>query len=562
MGNLSTSQLIQSLKFTDQDYEWYPTTQAMLDAAKADMRECFNLHANHDAADRLSILDCGAGDGRALEALTKGDRYAIEKSQPLIEAQDPSIITIGCDFHEQVLIDKPVDVIWCNPPYSEFKAWAKKIITEGNAKQVYMVLPTRWEKCPEIAAAIEARQGEATILGEFDFMEPGADRKARAKVHVVRVRLAYERSFGLGGRDESQIKSPFDLWFETNFAPNAGKASYDGLNPADAIKNKVKKRVSEGKGLITASGLVQALETFYREDLNSLLDDYRRICELDSVLLYELGVNTESIAKGLKLKIVGLKAAYWDELFHHINSVTDRLTMQSRKDMLEKLHSSTNIDFSASNAYALLSWVVKNANQYYDSQLIRLVERLSKQDNIRQYKSNQRVFDSNEWRYGRQPEIDRYGLELRIVLPMYQAICVSEYSFEHTASGLSNAAASMLDDLATVANNLGFDNVGQPQAHDFKWESGKKQAFLYRDHTTGQVNTLFEVKAFKNGNLHIKMNQRLACRINVEFGRLKGWLKNASEAAEELDADIAECAQAFSSNLKLSGGDNLLALPR
>ena len=38
------------------------------------------------------------------------------------------VVIIGSDFHEQTLIDKKVDLIFCNPPYSEFELWTKQII--------------------------------------------------------------------------------------------------------------------------------------------------------------------------------------------------------------------------------------------------------------------------------------------------------------------------------------------------------------------------------------------------------------------------------------------------
>ncbi len=49
------------------------------------------------------------------------------------------------------------------------------------------------------------------------------------------------------------------------------------------------------------------------------------------------------------------------------------------------------------------------------------------------------------------------------------------------------------------------------------------------------------------------------CRLNVEFGRLKGWVRNAQQAAEEMDMAVAQAQAAFNANLRV-GQDALIAL--
>ena len=53
-------------------------------------------------------------------------RYGIEKSQTLLNNLHEKVIILGTEFHEQSLIDKEMDVIFCNPPYSEYEEWARK----------------------------------------------------------------------------------------------------------------------------------------------------------------------------------------------------------------------------------------------------------------------------------------------------------------------------------------------------------------------------------------------------------------------------------------------------
>lgn len=198
------SVLVDKAKWSGEDHEYYPTTPAMLKVIRADIEENVGSHAK--------VLDCGAGDGRALEALTDGPRYAIEKSRPLLQAMHRNIYIVGTDFHQNTLIDKKVTVIFTNPPYSEFIGWMEKIIREGNAKHLYFVVPQRWQDSPEVKAAIEARKAEVHILDETDFI--GAERQARAKVHILRIDLCTSYR---GYRYDEQKVDAFSLWFQSHF---------------------------------------------------------------------------------------------------------------------------------------------------------------------------------------------------------------------------------------------------------------------------------------------------------------------------------------------------------
>ena len=70
---ISTLAMVERLKQSDQDFEWYPTTLQMIKLVKRDINNHFN--------NTVSVLECGAGDGRVLKALTKGDRFAIENQK-------------------------------------------------------------------------------------------------------------------------------------------------------------------------------------------------------------------------------------------------------------------------------------------------------------------------------------------------------------------------------------------------------------------------------------------------------------------------------------------------
>lgn len=62
--------IVATLKEKDQDFEWYPTTNEILECVKIDMVQHFG---DFDGKLKgVDVLDCGAGDGRVLEYLTGG----------------------------------------------------------------------------------------------------------------------------------------------------------------------------------------------------------------------------------------------------------------------------------------------------------------------------------------------------------------------------------------------------------------------------------------------------------------------------------------------------------
>lgn len=529
---ISTLAMVERLKQSDQDFEWYPTTLQMIKLVKRDINNHFK--------ENVSVLECGAGDGRVLKVLTKGDRFAIEKSTVLLETLDNSIFIVGTDFHAQTLIDKRCDIIFSNPPYSEFKVWANKIIREGNADVAYMILPIRWKEDDSIQATIKARGATAEVLGTLDFLQ--AERQARCQVDVIKIEFeSYSRS----------LSDPFELWFDDNFKI---KANTNALDKYD-FKSSCKKGIAEvlKNEIVPGRDRVQILESLYQRDLAKLVNNYKSIEQLDPEILSELNVNIQSLKKGLKLKISSLKDVYWHELFDMLETVTRRLTTNQRTKMLNKLMATVHVDFTASNAYAIALWAVKHANHYFDQQLIDVFDGLIRQASVINYKSNKRTFGDDEWKWHARPSnLERFQLDYRFILDNAGGLSTSPWSHEKKRyNGLTERAKTILDDIRTVADNLGFSVAGYPSAAEHDWFSESSNEFMCDDRRTGIRKPLMVVRAYKNGNLHLKFDVDFMSMLCVEFGRLKGWLRSPREAVDEMGIS-PECAQAsFGSNARI-----------
>lgn len=535
---------VDKLKEANQDFEWYPTTQTMLEAIQADSKT--QIYKNTESLN-LNVLDCGAGDGRALDFLAgKGDKYAIEKSSILLSQQARDIIPVGTDFHQSTLIDKQVDLVFSNPPYSEYEQWAVKIIKEANAPLIYLVIPERWTNSKAIKAALEARQTKAPeVIYTGDFLN--ADRSARAKINIVRIDTRYEHTHWSQNRLNVD---PFDLWFSEAFPnPEELREKHHG-QAEEELKNNIKQE------LVSGQNLIDILVDFYNRDMNKLQHNYTAALSLDPKLMQELGIKSSELAKAVKQKIKGLKNLYWHELFRNYESITSRLTSTTRQKILSKLSSNTSVDFNHNNAYAVTMWVIRNANHYYDQQLIDLVENMVRKANVTLYKSNKRTFGAEDWRYGwyeqAPKELSHYQLELRIVLDRCGGISTSEWSSDNRLyKGLTERAYDLINDIAIVAANLGYRSLDSSSS--FFWESGKGNNF-----SLVNGGTLMNVRAFKNGNIHIKFDQSFMRRLNIEFGRLKGWVRDWSEAVQEMNIPEEEAKSGFNSLFKLGNVTALL----
>lgn len=554
----ATAQQLAELRDSQQDFEWYPTTNEIIEA--------FNAHVNQFEIE--SLLDIGAGNGKVLNRFKeinankykdgygyKTDLLAIEKSQPLLESLPAEIGILGTDFWQQSLLDKSIDCIFSNPPYREFVEWSVKVIREANANFIYLVIPERWKDQKAITAAIEARKGGHKIIGSFDFLN-SEDRQARAKVELVFIWLcddSYVNGFYRKRHGSHVNTDPFEQWVCEFFGLGDKRKSPESDYTNETINAKTRKEKIKN-ALVCGNGMIEALDNLYRDELAFLINNYQKVAALDAELFKELEISIRSITSTLKARISGLKQFYWNELFENYKPLTSRLTSASRKSFIESIRRKTNIDFNASNAYAITVWSIKNAEQYLEKQMIDTFAKMVNSANVINYKSNDRVFKKNYFRY-QWDEHSHYKLDYRIVAEQMGGLETRNYYGGR--GGLSENAANFLDDLIVIANNLGFTCSDTVAKHSFT--AGSKEVFMCKD-KSGKETELMAVRAYMNGNFHIKLNQKFMLALNVEIGRLKGWVHNAQHAAEELDESIENTSQHFNTAYSLKNDSSIAGL--
>jgi len=513
-----TREILRDLKESNQCWEWYPTTREIISLVKSDMR--YPMCG--------SVLDIGAGDGRVLKALGDVDfhapkLFAIEKSVRLLKEMDPNIFVIGTDFHQQTLIDKQVDVIFCNPPYSEFRVWAEKIVKEANASVIYLVIPDRWKKDSDLVSLLDSRGAHWKVLGSFDFLN--ADRQARAKVDVVKIKM----SCNMGQGSDTD---PFRTWFDSTFIKEAEEVEEP---------KTVKKSFTERMEMVQGRNFIETMAELYNQDLDKLVGSYKKLAEIDPALIREF-VNLEQLKEGLRMKIKGLKKTYWHELFDKMGTLTDRLTKASREKLLGPLMENTSVDFTSSNAYAVVIWAISNSNKYMDEQLQYMYKMISNPKNVTNYKSNTH-FIEDEWRYS-QGEATHYKLDYRLIHEFYaDNFGPGLYSYEQRG-GIRLQAHDLICDMITIGHNLGFQV--ECDYKDREWEAGKRQEFYCKN------GKLFcDVKAYKKGTIHFRFDPDFMKKFNIEAARLNGWIKSPQEASEEMGINITEAEEHFGTSFQI-----------
>jgi hypothetical protein len=553
-GKFTTN--LAEIKKMKEDYEWYPTTNEIL----LRFGECvMSTTAGDYRGEFTKILDVGAGNGKVLEfAAGLQSRhnshgrngqlftsfYAIEKSQTHLSNLKASTYIMGVDFHKVTLLDKEIGVLFCNPPYSEYQEWTQRIIRETpSGALIYLVIPERWQYNELIQAELKDRGIKAEIKGEFSF-EDAEDRQARAKVHLLEIKPKTH------WRDKATT-DPFVQFFNDNFTypekPKEEKRDFD-------------KEVESAK-VVHGANLIEALCYLYEDRMKQLQGNYSAICSLDLEILKEFEISKNSLIESLRMKLGNAKKQFWERLFDGMKKINERLTCSSRKTILALMQDQTGIDFNRENCYAIVMWVIKNANGYFDSQLINTYERLVEFANVESYVSNKRVFTEKQFSYHYKhdyPEdTTHYRIKVghRIVLQHCGGIEVS-YG---TNRGLSERGCNLISDLLTIANNLGFtplDEGPHTRRYENDWKDSDPRTFscTYK----GKTECLFRVRAFLNANMHFQFLPEFIHALNIQHGKLKGWIHTREDAEREVQAPPEMAAELIDYKFRIESGQLLL----
>lgn len=284
---------------------------------------------------------------------------------------------------------------------------------------------------------------------------------------------------------------------------------------AENFKNALEARDADKVRILTEN---------YDKDLFKMLENYKQIGSIDFTIFEQLGLKRENILQKIKEDISELKNKYWRLTFDILDELNTKLTYKSRNRLLKDIDMFKNLDFNSNNIRTVCIWVIENHNQFIKSQIVKIFEDLTETDYLHAYKSNTRFREDN-WRYLNCPE--KYALDYRIVTRLN----MSQYGYERFRDNI-------ITDLIVVANNLGFYTSKTLEESDV---THKEAHYIYDN----QENILFEYRIHGNGNVHFKINQDFLKTLNIEAGKLKGWLKAPQDIMEEFNLSLDECVDFF-----------------
>lgn len=538
---LSVSATIEDLKRSNTDFEWYPTTDAMIQKIIDDVNSADYSHK------AKKMIDIGAGDGRVLEAfyqnkdLSISELLAVEKSPSHVSRWSKNITFVGGNFYESQVNSDSIDIAFSNPPYSDYENWTVHLLKNVYSKVTYLILPSRWVNSERIKAALKARGLCAHVIMEDDFTN--ADRSARAKVDVIRVcsdiykSRAVRRGLFLNDSDDYPYsfgmgvsKDPVDAWFDEMF-PRLASLS-DKTESTDYSGSQERTY-----GLFLKTNTINDLVMLYQLEADKVLKNYQKINELDVSFFIELNIDITTIKKSVKARMDSLRADYWRAFIHNYKPITERLTAKYREKIFESLiNRAEKMSFNEINALIITQMVIKLANEYNDDQVKDFFSDLSNTKSVIQYKSNKKVFSDTNWRYVRTRPDERpthYTLDYRIV--QHRLFSVSTHW--GTSNRLRNDdVVKVVGDMFIIARLVGMKVPSYLNGSDFnngEINMGERLSVTYSEN--GKRTTLFDLKFYKNGNQHLFLSQEFAMRLNVYVGKLLGWVMTADEAFEEMN---------------------------
>lgn len=554
--------IVKELKQNNEDFEWYPTKQNMIEAIIQDIQSLNDKTVSNKAK---SILEIGAGDCRVVNEISKHcgiqDISVIEKAQTFIAKMPLNIKLIGTDFYSTDLSDKPVNIIFSNPPYSDYANWFATIVEHAFCSLAYLIVPERWINNESIKFALKKRNVDAQIIFSDDFLD--GERQARAKVDIVRLNFT---QYGRNDQSSSRFNTveyfsyrdsdPFDYLFSETFGDLEQNFTTDKLKEAEekwstkivALKNR------------TGEVNIEALVDEYEQELEHLYSNYRSILSLDASLIHQLGLDLEKIKVNLRGHIHGLKHKYWETFFNVYDVIYQYCTAETLDILKRKLSQQTSIEFNKENIYAMTTLILRYAEMYKEKQLINWFYRLSESDNVKLYKSNQRVFKDEDWRYIRRNNENGNNLDNKPSHYQLDYRIVTRYLGRIDGWFNQKEVANHLNDLTVIARTLRINAENQVTLSDTeKMQYGQRYPLYFADQT-GEKQVLAEVKFFKNGNAHLFLNQDFTLRLNVEVGRLLGWVKTKEQASEEMGYPLEDVEKSFGASQNLLMTANKLLL--
>lgn len=544
---LNKKATIEFVRGTEQDVDFYPSTDEIIDAVRNDLLTITKR------IEGLSILDVGAGDARVLMGIAKESEtdicktftvgsyerhipivklMGIEQSSNLRALWDHTVMPVGSNLFDMSLLRIYADYTFCNPPFQYLESFLVKVISESQSKSIYFVAPKRWHNSEEILKQIKNRRANVVKIGDFSF--ENADRPVRpenAITELMRIDLVTQDQHGKTDRVD-----PMELWLKNTFKEKATESTkVDKLTIKERLSN-----TSDRNSLIAGRDYVDSLVNLYNHETKQITDALVSFSKLDTSTLAAIGITFSNAYSKMVISLEAKREEFWDELLSNSTEVQRYVGSKSVYRFSRLIKSNKSAEFTKENIRATIVWILKNAKHYNDDLFDSAIDNFICSANVEKYKSNRYRFLEGDWDYYsyNDGECQGFGFNTtkRLICTKWQWRR-SYDGFISDSGTLPEEPSNLINDLLVLANNFGFPVCNFNWKQSINWESGKQFIFEYTDKNTGQIKPLMKVKAFKAGTMHFNFDRDFIQFINVEFGKRNGWIASAKEASEELNID-------------------------
>ena len=425
------------------------------------------------------------------------------------------------------LNDQYYSLIFSNPPFSQFERWVNKILVDCNFCVLYLVMPVRWQDQNEITR--ELKRYEATVVGEFDFSK--ADREARGKVHLVRVNAPWKKDVDSKHGHyvyQETLENAFERWIREYIADFVDEPEFDHWE--EERKQELALKMTP----------IDQLISDFERDRKNLGAAFQAIGRLEPEIIKLMGQDKKSMLEIIRKAIEGLKSKYWRAAFNKLDPVQKRMTYKTRERIFRDIDEFKTLDFNADNIYSIVIWIINNCNIGILEQIGEVFDTLTSPEFIEEYKSNRHWKKSDwrhterDWKYEKLPPRWKLGLDYRIVVGTYY---YDRYSGSRT----------IVDDFIIICRNLGFP-IDPEYTPDYKLHQTEQKFF------TEDGELAFTMRYYTgNHNAHLKINKRLLMKFNIEVAKIRRWMSDPDDVAEEYDIPKDEAARLWNSGLSLLG---------
>jgi hypothetical protein len=130
----------------------------------------------------------------------------------------------------------------------------------------------------------------------------------------------------------------------------------------------------------------------------------------------------------------------------------------------------------------------------------------------------------------------------------YRLVCNYWYSTDWQGRTDVAELKDIINDYIVIARTLGM-SLNFLTCDDYI-DVGHK--ITYRYTKQDKIVELFDIRFYKKGTYHIRLSQEFALRLNVAIAKLFGWVTSAEQAAEELQENLSDVAEAFANTTHIA----------